>query len=228
MKECRERLIGFGENEGEHLFCERLRDTTILSGRGCAIREGPALRDNSLRANRCSPERSEVFPKAYRRNIFCNNKKSQMEIMGLAIVVILLVVGMTFVIRFMINKEPVDYKKQFSQAETASNTLNTFLKATSRACNGLTMTELLQDCGHTKNIICPNGQNSCVYLELAAKEILNKTLDSWNFEYEFSAYQDEAFPLVKLGKRCPAEKKSKTFPIPTSSGTIFTKLDVCG
>ena len=156
------------------------------------------------------------------------NKKSQTEIIGLAIVVVLLIIGMTFVIRFMLAKEPVDYKKQFTQAEIASNMLNTFLKSTSKDCNGLTMTELLQDCGHSKSIFCQDGKASCDYAEEAAMEIFNSTLDAWNLDYEFEAFQQEENPIFILGSPCPASKKSKTFPIPTGSGTLSVKLDVCG
>jgi len=157
-----------------------------------------------------------------------SSKKSQTEIIGLALVVILLIIGMTFVIRFILAKEPVDYKKQFTQAEIASNMLNTFLKLTSRDCNGLTMTELLQDCSQSKSISCQNDQLSCDYAQEAAKEIFNATLDSWNQDYEFKAFQKEESPIFTLGQPCPASKKSKTFPIPTISGALFIKLDVCG
>ncbi|MDP6547359.1 MAG: hypothetical protein QF917_00150 [Candidatus Woesearchaeota archaeon] len=155
-------------------------------------------------------------------------KKGQTEIMGLAIVVILLILGMTFVIRFMINKEPVDYKKQFTQAELASNMLNTFLKSTSKDCNELSMTELLQDCGQNRGIYCENGKDSCVYAEETAQFVFANTLEKWNLDYELNAFVDEEDPIFVLGEVCPGSKKSKLFPIPTSSRTLFVKLDICG
>jgi hypothetical protein len=79
-------------------------------------------------------------------------KKSQTEIMGLAIIIILIIVGATFVIRFIISKEPADYKKDFTHAELAINMINTFLETTSESCKKLSMTELLQDCGATSGI----------------------------------------------------------------------------
>lgn len=159
-------------------------------------------------------------------------KKAQTEIIGLAVVVILLIIGMTFVIRFTINKEPVDYKKQFTQAEIASNTLNTLLKSASQDCNDLSMTELLQDCGQnpdSPSITCSvDSINSCDYVEREVQKIFEKTLEIWKVDYEFKVFHTEANPIFTLGDPCPASKKSKTFPIPTSSGTIFVKLDVCG
>lgn len=155
-------------------------------------------------------------------------KKAQTEIIGLAIVVILLIIGMTFVIRFMISNEPVDYKKQFTQAEIASNMLNTFLKSNSKDCNGLTMTELLQDCAQAKSIFCENGKVSCDYVKEAAGSIFGQTLEQWKADYELKVFLQENNPIFTLGRICPASKKSKTFPLPTNVGTLFVKLDVCG
>ena len=169
------------------------------------------------------------FQDAKNRRFLCMmKKKSQTEIMGLAVIVILLIIGMTFVIRFMLNQEPIDYKKQFTQAEIASNMINTFLKSTSRDCNDLSMSELLQDCGQSISILCENGQDSCEYVNGTAEFIFGKTLESWNIDYEFKVFFIEESPLFTLGSPCPASKKSKTFPIPTSSGTLSVKLDVCG
>lgn len=155
-------------------------------------------------------------------------KRAQMEIMGLAIVVILLVLGMTFVLRFMLNQDPIDYKQQFLQAEIASNMLNTYLKTTADNCNGLSMTELLQDCGHAGSIYCEGGESSCTYAEQTAATVFGSTLEKWNLQYEFMVFRSEEDPFFSLGEACPRNKKSKTFPLPTSSGTLFVKLDVCG
>lgn len=156
------------------------------------------------------------------------NRKSQMEILGLAIVVVLILVATIFVVRFLVIKAPTNYRKGFISAELASNMLNTFLKTAAKDCSQLTMTELVQDCAQGRTIICENGQESCAYVELTAKSIFGQTLDKWNTDYEFLAYTDINSPLIKTGKRCPAEKRSKLFPIPISAATVYAKLDICG
>jgi hypothetical protein len=155
-------------------------------------------------------------------------KKGQTEIIGLAIIVLLVVVGMTFIIRFMLAKDPVDFKKQFTQAELSSNIINTFLKSTSRDCNGLSMTELIKDCGLSKTIFCENGKISCEYTKETAQFIFGETLEKWNLDYEFKIFQEEEDPMVILGSKCLGSKKSKLFPIPTAYNTLFVKLDICG
>jgi len=155
------------------------------------------------------------------------NKKCQMEILGLAIVVVLILVAVIFVIRFLVVKAPSDYRKGFISDELASNTLNTFIDTTAKECYYLTMSQLLQDCAEPKSITCGNEKDSCEYVKSTANDIFKDTLDKWNIKYEFSAYIVEKSPLFKIGQSCTSEKKSKIFPIPISSTSMYTKLDIC-
>lgn len=157
-----------------------------------------------------------------------NHKKAQMELLGLAVVVALILIATTFVVRFWVLKAPAEYRKGFISSEIASNMINTFLKTTANECSQLDMTGLLQDCAQAKSITCDNGFDSCKYVETTAKKIFENTLDKWKMNYEFLAYTDIKKPLVKVGKPCKAEKRSKLFPIPTSTVTMYVKLDICG
>ena len=156
-------------------------------------------------------------------------KKSQSEILGLAIVVVIILVATIFVVKFSLNK-PTNYRTDFLSSEIASNMLNTFLKTTARDCSQLTMTELLQDCAQTGgdgSIRCNNGEYSCSFVKLAANEIFTKTLDKWKMDYEFLAYVDVNTPFIRLGRKCAGEKESKLFPIPISTGAMYVELDIC-
>jgi len=153
--------------------------------------------------------------------------KAQVEIMGLAIALILILIGIVFVFGFILEKEPVQYKKQFTQTEVASNTLNTFLRTTS-GCKELSMTELLQDCSQNQIVVCLEGQNSCEYVSAAAEQIFDDTLKKWGISYEFNVFFEEDNQILGLGKVCVGDKKSKLFPIPTDSGVLNVKMDICG
>ena len=155
-------------------------------------------------------------------------KRAQMEILGLAIVVVLVLVATVFIVRFLVLKSPTDYRKDFVSSELASNVINTLLKIAAKDCSQLTMTELLQDCSRGRGIVCDNGQDSCKFVESTAKDIFNETLEKWNYKYEFLAYVDVNSPLIKIGQECKADKTSKLFPIPISTATMFVKLDICG
>jgi len=166
-------------------------------------------------------------------------KKSQTEIMGLAIIIILIIIGTTFVIRFIMSKEPADYKKDFTHSELAINMINTFLETTSASCKKLSMTELLQDCGQNPDdpsIKCTaSDTGSCSYVEQEAEKIFKETLEKWGTDYVFKVFlDDEDSPIIFLPKpvkECPDNKKSKLFPIPITIGSnteiLSVKLDIC-
>ena len=138
-----------------------------------------------------------------------------MEILGLAIVIVLMLVATIFVVRFLVLKSPTEYRKGFVSSELASNMLNTLLKTAAI------------DCSQARSITCDNGEESCQHTESIAKNVFTQTLDKWSMQYEFLAYTDPKSPLIKLGKTCKAEKRSKIFPIPISTATMYTKLDIC-
>lgn len=173
------------------------------------------------------------------------NKKSQTEIMGLAIVVILIAFGIVFMMKYMATKKPVEYQKEYSQAELASNIINALLKTTTEDCLELSFADLYKDCGENPNggsIDCSGGTtpDSCSYSRTQTEIVLINTLGAWGMNYEFIAYLDEADPLdfsiwgsgisIKSISGCPGEKKSKRYSIPapnTPDQTVYIKLDIC-
>ena len=156
------------------------------------------------------------------------NKKSQVEIMGLAIVVLLIIIGVIFVIRFVSVRKPAEFKAEFTQTQLASNMLNAFLKSKTENCFGMSITELLQDCAQSQSVTCGNDEDSCTYVESTAEAIFSETLEKWNLEYQFQLYFQGENPIISLGQACVGEKKSKIFPVPTRTGSLYTKLDICG
>ncbi len=153
-------------------------------------------------------------------------KKGQQEIMGLAIAVVLIIIGVLAIAKLN-SFEKASYKEDYKRSKTASSMLNTLLATTSRDCNGISMMQILQDCAGNPNSrgLC-NADNSCAYFEQQAKEIFKNTLESWQVNYEFSIFYDEENPIIELGRQC-INKKSELFPVPTESGVLFAKLDIC-
>lgn len=170
-------------------------------------------------------------------------RKSQMEILGLAIVVVIILVAAAVFLQLSFSKKQTDYRKPFTSSKLASNMLNTYLDTTSRDCSLLTMTELLQDCGQGQGFACENGgipQNSCDYAKSSATEIFDRTFKKWNMKYEFTVCTNFDYKkasctpsslLIKIpdaaNSKCPGEKEFKLFPLPSAGGTIFVKLDLC-
>ncbi|MBW2988961.1 hypothetical protein KY358_01445 [Candidatus Woesearchaeota archaeon] len=163
-------------------------------------------------------------------------KKAQMEIMGLAIIVILISIIMLFAIRFIMLKEPFEYKKGYTQTEIASNILSTLMGTTTENCSThrMSIKELYKDCGRdheNPQVMCRGGKSSCQYINEMTKDILNQTLEKWHINYDFEARAEEATIVdVKSERGCPGEKKHKTDPIPIDASgekILYLSIDIC-
>ncbi len=159
------------------------------------------------------------------------NKKSQAEIVGLVIIVLLITIGFLFVVKFIIMKEEPDTKKSFVHSELASNTLNVLLKTTTN-CEGSDVTELFQDCASPVSRIECDGDSSCDKVNEVVESILSETLDEWNNKYEFKAEisgSDELLIPTYGGCDRNLDKESSTYYILIDGGrTLYVTLDICG
>lgn len=167
-------------------------------------------------------------------------KKAQTEILGLAIVVVLVIIATILVVKFGFGK-PTNARNDFTSSQETSNIINTFLRTSADGCGQVTMTELLQDCAQGTGLMCNNGEDSCGYVTSAATTILSGTIGAEKKKYEFLACSNfnlkeikcyDPIPLVKISnppdsQPCPGQKKLKIFPIPVNPGTIYVKLEIC-
>ena len=159
------------------------------------------------------------------------NKKSQAEIVGLVIIVLLITIGFLFVVKFVIMKEEPDTKKSFVHSELASNTLNVLLKTTTD-CEGSDVTELFQDCAAMHPRIECDEVSSYIKVNEVVGYILSESLDKWNKKYEFKAYIPGSDELISsYDNSCDEnlDKESSTYYILIDSGrTLYVTLDICG
>lgn len=154
-------------------------------------------------------------------------RKAQMEIMGLAIIFILVIFGVLFAIRFVITKPDVDLRKDYQQSALAANMLSA-IRGTTTDCSDTNVEQLLQDCASSKTIEC-GGMNSCEKAESVIKQIIEETLDQWEQSYSFSITGTFDVSQIKFANGdCSGEKEVKTHPVPTKAGTIILKLEICG
>jgi len=160
-------------------------------------------------------------------------KKSQMEIMGLALVVILISLGLLFAVKFTALKPATSGARQaYTKTVKAANMLNTLLKTSTDCAGGATVTQLIQDCASTPQITC-GVDNSCDYSRSVIQTIFDDTLIAWgrlDADYYFEVQKGGA-PLPDIapfGIKCTGSKESKNQPIPIPGGLVTVTLELCG
>lgn len=157
-------------------------------------------------------------------------KRSQMEIMGLAIVIVLITLGMLFVVRFVIIEENSNPRTEYTESQLAANLLNAMLQMTATDCNNKQIKTLFRDCALANQIRCDGGEDSCSYLDSTVGEILSETLVHWNRKFYFNATNtDENFPGgINFGERCTGDIERKFYPIQAQAKTVMISLEICG
>ncbi len=173
------------------------------------------------------------------------SRKAQMEMIGIALVIVLLIIGLGFFISRSLEPSE-DVHGIYERKQLAQNTLDVLIKTRSN-CRNLDMVTLLEDCGKNEAIggtISCNGPNSCGYLRREINFILNNTLAIRKFPYVFEAYTyDELNPILLSetrdtigGINCTLQNiddimvKTETpgiQPIPLYPGTLNLKLYIC-
>ncbi len=156
------------------------------------------------------------------------NKRSQMEIMGLAIIIILISLGLLFAVQWMLKAPPTKPVQRAKESVLAANFLNTML-GTTTDCNKRTIRELLQDCALTGGVTKCDGQTSCTYVRSIIQKLFDETFKKWNMPYHIA--MTGATPIEQLDfgtKPCPGEREQKTHPLPVRPGFEITiTLEIC-
>mgnify|MGYP001619562632 CR=1 FL=1 len=184
------------------------------------------------------------------------NKKSQMEALGLAVIVILLSLGMFFMISLSNSAEKMH--KDFSDTQTIKNLLTSMKRTNLPPCsNGnLDLGEILANCAEKgglwtnlqrgDNAICSESGSTistCLFANKTIAYMLNKTIGVQELNYHFKVYEyssngiNEKTPANwvinlkdNLGLGCPigvTDKITAIQPIPLGGTSIFMSLSVC-
>lgn len=157
------------------------------------------------------------------------NKKAQMEILGIAVVILIILVGAMLFFVLMVPSSSRSVVVDVARTEIGANTLNTLLKTTT-PCKKLTISELISDCIDGASIDCL-AQNSCEYLQGQVSIILQETLNKWNIDYQFDIFELEGNDYVSKEleiktKTCSTREHYEQI-LPTQLTLAKASLDLC-
>jgi hypothetical protein len=117
-------------------------------------------------------------------------KKSQMEIIGLVIIVILISLALIFFLQFSM-KETSSDKRAYTSAQLASGMINTLAKTTTD-CSGKTISELYAECANLNPVDCDRDRfeesDACEKANSTVTMLLDSTLAEWRKKFKFQVF----------------------------------------
>jgi len=151
-------------------------------------------------------------------------RKAQMEIMGLAIVMILITLGILFAVTVM-RKPASQIEKEYKQKTIATAFLDSLL-GTNTLCHKATFRQLITDCGESAQIRCENGR-SCDYVRQHFQEIFDQTFAVRKQKYDLILKGPGEVTSLNTNTPCKGEITPGIQYIATRSGTVTIRLDLC-
>ncbi|MEM2121497.1 MAG: hypothetical protein QXU20_02485 [Candidatus Woesearchaeota archaeon] len=121
-----------------------------------------------------------------------NGRKSQVEIIGIAIVLVIVILGSLFI--FGLNRQseksaPVSISEETRINKLGSNFLNAMLKTTIECGDdSYSFQDLFKDCLSQQNLILCGSSNSCGKIQDLLKNNFLKVLDNMEEYYVFKVY----------------------------------------
>lgn len=160
-------------------------------------------------------------------------KKGQMEVLGIALVVVIILFGIMIALRLSSSFQPtenLDAKELFELQEMTDNFLSSVLSSQT-TCLNQDISDLILDCATTRISRC-GGVDSCEYLNTTFTHILNETFNSIEKSYAFRIAQDPENPLLYLSYQCDfarsVEGESDSYLLPVIRSTpVEIRLKVC-
>jgi hypothetical protein len=174
-------------------------------------------------------------------------KKAQTEMLGIAIVVILISIGILFIVANALKSSTgTEQKREFSEKQLATNILGSILQ-TSTNCQNDRISTLMMDCGKPSVFRdCPDDDvggahihyqgDVCQYLEDIIAAMLNQTMGKWNKKYQLLAYESQLDIKINVTHRigeCLAGGtglqyvQKEYYYLPLYPGTMTVEISLC-
>ena len=162
------------------------------------------------------------------------NKKAQIEIIGLLVLVIIISIALFFVLSFSLNENSDQQNQQtvtFADIQAITG-IGSVILETDTEC-GYDIKALAVDCATTQQIDCNSNsetQSSCVYVQQTIQKILDETLTLWGYSYQLRVSKQGNIILEFDDTLCSLEsnnRRRQITPFSTLYGTMQVELDLC-
>jgi hypothetical protein len=150
--------------------------------------------------------------------------KAQLEVMGLAMIVVIISVGFIFVTQFSGDKKDTSLIEEYTSRQISTTYLEALLKSNAVGCHKADVETLLRDCAGTKEIVCEDGTKSCNFLNRTLTDLFRTTLVNWTQEFRFSA---SLTPLSYRNGECNLYEEPNYVLMPTESGVMNVQMVIC-
>lgn len=164
-------------------------------------------------------------------------KKSQMEILGLVVVILLVLLGLLLYISLVVlpnSGKPM--KEDFTKSQMAQNYINTLLDTTS-SCNNMQVSKLAGECenihlGFSSNVKCDNNLNPCEEIKHIANVTLGKVMSMYAFRFSMGediGYEKEWMNVTSLKYKpygSTVGSGKAVLPSKILGESLYFKLDV--
>lgn len=148
-------------------------------------------------------------------------KRSQMELMGLSILMIVIFLGITF---FLVTFKKMTPKSQYDTYKSQAIPSNfglALLNMNTKCPNNPTVKELLIDCQTVQSITC-FGEKSCKYVNETINDVLAKTLDKMGVHYQLNISMENTNAQIYFrSNKCinPMSMNTVAYTIPLGVST---------
>lgn len=178
--------------------------------------------------------------------------RAQAEIVGITIVMVLIMLGIIFAIRFVIVPDGQNIKQNYDRNQMAANFMDAMLKTTTE-CHGLTFTDLVQACAQARENptaftyrcpevtgICDEQCDTCTFLNKSLEILIDDSLylmPQYSYDFficRFDTVSNRCFDTDILSTfqkgGCLGRSRdfdSKQQPIPTEVGNRVVQMYIC-
>tara|TARA_Y100000310_G_C20661052_1_gene804829 strand:+ start:1286 stop:1807 length:522 start_codon:yes stop_codon:yes gene_type:complete len=168
------------------------------------------------------------------------NRKAQTEILGLAIIILLILVATVFVAKFFLNSDRESSRSSVVASELASDLIKSVLN-TDSSCRNLKYSAIFRSCSESRSLPAPcTPSDPCQYLNSKLnEELLKETFDEWKIKYQLKLYNGEVLPQNHIPELniqsfdcdspSSSNPKESTYSLSKarSTGTLNIRLILC-